>query len=485
MELGFAPNGRGGQNGALFDHRAFIVTPNLEMMQRNKPTPSESKRSGEFAQLIRLALPLMGAQLAQMGMGVVDTVMAGRVGAVDLAGVALGGSVLWPVMLLSMGFLQAITPTVAQLNGAKRQGEIGEYIRQGLWLAIVSTIVICLVITNAGPYYAFMGVAPDAVAVALPYLAATAWGIPALMGYFTLRFLAEGLGFTRPALFIAVTALLLKIPLNYLFIYGGPGIPAMGGVGCGYATAIVMWVELIAIVIVVTRQRFHPVGWIDRFSWPQWEKIQHLMVIGLPIGATLFFEVGFFTFVTILLGRFGAEIVASHTIAMNLGGITFMFPLALGMAATIRVGFNIGAGRPDLARRTAQVAVASTVIIAMFCALIVVIGREVIADLYTNDVTVLALAAELMLFVAVFQLFDNCQATAIGALRGYKDTRVPMLMTLIGYWFIGLPVAATLGFGWLGNPLGVHGFWYGLIVSLICVAAMVVSRLFFVARRSL
>jgi MATE family multidrug resistance protein len=305
------------------------------------------------------------------------------------------------------------------------------------------------------------------------------------MGYFTLRFLAEGLGFTRPALFIAGSALALKIPLNYLFIYGGPGVPAMGGVGCGYATAIVMWFELIAILLVVTGRRFSHVGWHTRFSWPQWDKIRHLMVIGIPIGATLFFEVGFFTFVTVLLGRFGAEIVASHTIAMNLGGLTFMFPLALGMASTIRVGFNLGAGRPDLARRTARVAVASTVLIAMVCAFAVVVGREVIAGLYTKDGTVLVLAAELMLFVAVFQLFDNCQATAIGALRGYKDTRVPMLMTLIGYWFIGLPVATTLGFGWIGEPLGVYGFWYGLIVALICVATMVVSRLFIVARRSL
>lgn len=441
-------------------------------------------RTGELGHLLRLALPLMAAQLAQVGMGVVDTVMAGRLGAVDLAGVALGGSVMWPAMLLFMGFLQAITPTVAQLNGAGQQGEIGEVIRQGLWLAIACAVAVCLVITLcAGGYYRLMAVDSRAVAISIPYLQAAAWGVPGVLGYFVLRFLAEGLGFTRPAMYIAILALLLKIPLNYLFMYGAGGLTGLGGVGCGVSTAIIMWFELAAMLWVVTRPRFDHTGWRSRFTLPRWDIVRQLMGIGLPIGATLFFEVGFFTFVTILIGRFGAETVASHTIAMNLGGITFMFPLALGMAATIRVGFNIGSGQPARARQTAWVAVASTISIALIAAVIVVSGRHIIAAAYSNDPAVLELAASLMLFVAVYQVFDNCQATAIGALRGYKDTRVPMFITLVGYWFVGLPVAASLGFGWIGEPLHVYGFWLGLAVALALVACLVCARLWFVSGR--
>lgn len=451
-------------------------------MESTTPTLDAAATRSEFGQLFRLAWPLMGAQLAQMGMGVLDTVMAGRLSAVDLAGVALGGTVMWPTMLLMMGVIQAVTPTVSQLNGARRHHEIGEVIRQALWMALLAATVICLVITHARPWYQLMEVDPAAVEVAVPYLAASAWGIPALMGYFVLRFLVEGLGFTRPAMIIAVSALILKIPLNYVFMYGAFGLPELGGVGCGVATAIIMWFEVISISIFVLQRRFDYVELKARFSWPRWTPIKRLLIIGIPIGATVFFEVGLFSLTTVLLGRFGADVVASHTIAMNLGGITFMFPLALGIAATIRVGFNVGSGQPLQARRTAAVAIGSTVTLAAIAAILVVAFRGFIASLYTTDADVRALASVLMLFVAVFQLFDNCQATAIGALRGYKDTRTPMFITLVGYWLIGLPIGCTLGYGWLGEPMGVYGFWVALVIALATVAISVCARLWWLSR---
>ncbi len=431
--------------------------------------------------LLNLALPLMGAQMAQMGMGVVDTVMAGRFGTVDLAGIALGGAVMWPCMMLMMGFLQAVTPTVAQLNGSGRQDLVGEVIRQALWIALVASILIVIALNNAAPYYRLMSVDEAAVAVSIPYLQAAAWGIPAVMGYFVLRFLAEGLGFTKPAMYIAATALLLKVPLNYIFMNGLFGLPKLGGVGCGYATAIVMWLELVIIIFVVTGSRFERVGWHRKFSLPDWSRIRRLLVIGLPIGATLFFEIGMFTFITILVGRFGSDTVSSHTIAMNLGGITFMIPLALGIAASIRIGFNVGAERLDFARETARVAMMCTLTVAGVAIVLVVNIRHWIASLYTTDPNVLELATTLMLFVAVFQVFDNCQATAIGALRGYKDTRMPMIFTLAGYWLFGLPLSACLGFGWLGEPMGIYGFWIGLILALFAVSVCAVGRLYWIS----
>ena len=251
----------------------------------------------------------MGAQLAQMGMGVVDAVMAGQYGSLDLAGVALGGSLFWPVMLLVMGLVQAVTPTVAQLNGAGRQAAIGEVIRQGLWLALVGGIAAAVILNNISQVYVWMSVDPAAAAISVPYLHMASFGVPALMCFFCLRFLADGMGFTRPALFISLTALCLKVPLNYVLIYGKFGAPEMGGVGAGLAQAIIMWLQLLLILIVVTRRRFRSTGWQEKFSRPDWLHIKRLLIIGVPIGATIFAEMGLFSLTTILLGRFGAETV--------------------------------------------------------------------------------------------------------------------------------------------------------------------------------
>lgn len=441
--------------------------------------------SREFGRLVLLALPLLGAQLAQMGMGVVDTIMAGHISAQDLAGIALGGAVLWPVILLMMGTLQALTPGTAQLSGAGRYSEIGELTRQTLWLALIAALFICLVITHSQPYYDLIGIDPAAKAISLPYLKATAWGVPALMGYFVLRFLSEGMGYTRPAMIIAILALALKVPLNYIFMYGKLGLPAYGGVGCGYSSAIVMWLEFFAILYFVLGKRFIKTGWREKFSWPDRKIMGELLYVGFPIGATVFLEIGIFTLITALLGRFGSEMVASHSIAMNFGGLTFMFPLALGMAATIRVGFNVGSGDLLAARQTALAAMITTFVMAFMAAAIIMLSKEFIASLYTNDVGVRELAIRLMIFVAFFQVFDHCQATAIGALRGYKDTRLPMWVTLAGYWCIGLPVGCVLGFGWGVEPMGIYGFWIGLIVGLGLVAFTIVPRLWWLSGNEL
>jgi len=431
----------------------------------------------ETGSLLHLAWPLLAAQLAQMGMGVVDTVMSGRVSADDLAGVSLGGSIMWPVMMLITGVLQAVTPTVSQLNGANKHSEIGEVIRQALFMAAFGSVFIIFILTNAKPIYTLMEVDPDAARISVAYLKATAWGMPAVMAYFVLRFLCEGMGYTRPAMLIAISALLLKIPLNLVFIHGYFGMPALGGVGCGVATAIVMWFEFIIICLVALGKRFDVVGWQRRWSAPSFTRITSLLRIGAPIGATMFFEMGLFSGITILLGRFGSEVVAAHTIAMNLGGLTFMFPLALGMATTIRVGFNVGAGNLSGARLTAKVALLLTVIAAALLAIFVVAFRAQVAGLYSSEVQVLTLATSLMAFVAVYQLFDNVQATVLGALRGYKDTHVPMIITLVGYWVVGLPLGCILGFGWFGEPMGVYGFWIAMVVSLALVAISVCYRL--------
>ncbi|MDA1075977.1 MAG: MATE family efflux transporter [Proteobacteria bacterium] len=431
----------------------------------------------ETGHLLKLALPLMGAQLAQMGMGVTDAVMAGRYSSVDLAGVALGGSLFWPIMMLIMGLVQAVTPTVSQLNGARRYSEIGEVIRQGLWIALAGGIVASLLMNNIEPLYHALDVDPAAVAISVPYLHMTSLGVPALMCFFCLRFLADGMGFTKPALYIAVGALICKIPLNYALIYGKFGLPEMGGVGCGVAQAILMWVQLGLIVLVVTRKRFDVTGWRKRISPPDWQRIKRLLIIGVPIGATIFAEMGLFSLTTLLLGQFGSDVVASHNIAMNINGVLFMPALALGMAATIRIGFRVGAGEIAEARTTAGIAMAATIGIAVLGCAAIYFLRGWMVSAYTVDPAVAAVSTTLLLFVVFFLVFDASQSTSVGALRGYKDTRIPMYIALFSYWVVGLPLECILGFGLIGEPMGVYGFWIGLSFGVGTAAFLLCYRL--------
>ncbi len=428
----------------------------------------------EIRRLFHIALPLMGAQLAQMGMGVSDAIMAGQYSSADLAGVALGGSLLWPTMLLMMGLIQAVTPVVAQLNGARNYPEIGEVIRQGLWMALLGGVVGVLILNNIGPVYQLLGVDPVATQISIPYLAMASLGFPALMCFFCLRFLADGMGFTRPAMFIAMIALCLKIPLNYVLIYGKFGLPEMGGVGCGLANGIINWFQLLAIILVVSRKRFDITGWRNRFALPDWRRIKPLLIIGLPIGASIFAEVGLFSFTTLLLGRLGADTVSAHNIAMNMNGVLFMPAMALGMAATIRIGFRVGATEIREARTTAALAIATTIIVALCGSVFIYFARFDLVKLYTLDMDVANQASTLLLFVSFFLIFDAIQSTAAGALRGFKDTRVPMWIALFSFWVIGLPLECILGFGWIGEPMGVYGFWIGLAIG-VGTAAMLLS----------
>ena len=433
----------------------------------------------EFRHLLRLALPIVLTQLSQMGMGVADTIMAGRYGAADLAGVALGGNLFWPTIMLLAGVIMAVVPSVSQLHGSGRQAAAGEVVRQAAFIALAGGVVLVICYRNARGLFEFIGVDPLAVPIAAAYLEALSWGTLPLLGYFTLRYLCEGMSWTLPAMLVAFFGLLLKIPLNYLFIYGGLGVPAMGGVGCGWASAVVIWLELIVLVAVVVRSRIQVTGVFSRFSRPNATAILRLVKLGLPIGLTTFLEFSMFSVVTLLIGRLGVNAVAAHQIATNMGGLAFMVPMAIGMAVAIRVGFNVGAGNLPGARRSGWVALGVALAFALVAALILYFARAPIAALYSNDPGVLVLAAELMVFVAVYQFVDDTQVTALGALRGFKDTRTPMIIALVAYWTVGLPLGVVLGFGWVTLPgfEGVRGFWVGLSAGL-CVASLVLTARF-------
>jgi len=438
----------------------------------------------ELNKLIRLGSPVVAAQMAQMGMGVVDTIMAGRASAHDLAGVALGGNIIWPSMILLMGVLMALTPTISRLHGAGRTADTGEVVRQGLWMAVVTSAAVLLLVSQAGAAYRFIGVDPDIIPLAEQYVLIASIGLPGVMFFNVFRYLCDGMGNTRPAMVVAFSALGLKIFLNWVFVFGNLGMPAMGGIGCAWSTAIVMWYECAAMLWVVSRPYYRQrTGLFSRFSLPDFKRIADLLRLGVPIGLTAFFEIAAFSMVTLLVARLGATAVAAQQIAFSINGVAFMIPLGLGMAASIRVGHELGAGRNDGARLAALVALGASLGYALLAAAVLVFGRESIVGLFTRDAEVAILGAQLLLFVALYQIVDDAQATAIGGLRGYKDTRIPMIIALCGYWGVALPVGAGLGLGWFGIELGVYGFWIGLALGLTVVAIALVWRLLRLSRR--
>lgn len=444
------------------------------------PAESRLQRSStEVCSLLKLAIPIIIAQLAHTSMGFVDAVMAGRVSPRDLAAVALGNSIWVPVFLLMTGILLATTPKVAQRFGAGAQAEIGPLVRQALWLALAVGGCAATLLWNAEIILTQMQVDPALIEPAMGYLRAIACGLPAVALYHVLRCFSDGLGHTRPSMILGLGGLALNIPLNYIFIYGKLGLPAMGGVGCGWATGLVMgFMFLCMLWWVKWAPAYQSSQVFSRFDWPNWTVLKRLLSVGMPIGIAVFAESSIFAVIALLIGGLGATVVAGHQIALNFSAMVFMIPYSLGMAATVRIGQALGRGEPHAARFAAGISVATALAYACLSASLVLLFREQIAQIYSPDPAVIAVAMTLLVYSALFQFSDAIQVTAVGALRGYQDTRVTMLLTLFAYWGIGLPVGYALGLSdWFGTPSGPSGLWQGLVVGLTCAAAMLAVRL--------
>lgn len=433
----------------------------------------------ELRSLLALAAPIMIAQLANTAMGFVDTVMAGRVSPRDLASVALGNSIWVPVFLLMTGILLATTPKVALRFGGGLYREIGPLVRQALWLALLVGCAAATLLWNAQSVLHLMRVEEQLIEPAMGYLRAVACGFPAVALYHVLRCYSDALGHTRPSMMLGIGGLLLNIPANYIFIYGKFGLPALGGVGCGWATGLVMWCMLLGMFWWVTWAPYYRSSELfKRFDWPHWPTLKRLLSVGLPIGVSVFAEASIFSVIALLIGGLGATVVAGHQIALNFSSMVFMIPYSLGMAVTVRVGQALGRGAPREARFAAGVGMVTALAYACVSASAMLLNRAHIAELYTPDASVIAVATGLIIYSALFQFSDAIQVTAAGALRGYQDTRATMLITLFAYWGIGLPVGYSLGLSNLwGEPSGPRGLWQGLVVGLTCAALMLGIRL--------
>ncbi|HHY0315473.1 TPA: MATE family efflux transporter [Yersinia enterocolitica] len=434
----------------------------------------------EARSLLALAIPVVIAQLSQTAMGVVDTIMAGSVSATDMAAVAVGTSIWLPAILFGHGLLLALTPTVAQLNGSGRRNQIAHQVRQGFWLAFCVSVLIMVVIYNSDHIIMRMhNIDPVLADKAVGFLHVIMWGAPGYLFFQVLRNQCEGLSKTKPGMVIGFIGLLVNIPINYIFIYGKFGAPALGGVGCGVATGTVYWVMFLMMRWYVTRARSQQDIKLEKgFAAPDWQVMKRLGGLGLPVALALFFEVTLFAVVALLVSPLGIVAVAGHQIALNFSSLMFMLPMSLSVAATIRVGFRLGQGSVENARVAAYTSIAVGLMLACVTAIFTVIFREHIALLYNKTPEVVIMASHLMLLAALYQLSDAIQVIGSGVLRGYKDTRSIFFITFTAYWLLGLPTGYVLGLtDYIVPAMGPSGFWIGFVIGLTSAAILMALRI--------
>ncbi len=439
----------------------------------------------EAKKLLRLTGPLVLAQLSQTAMGFVDTVMAGRVGAVDLAAVAVGSSLFFPVFLFMVGLLTAVTPLVAQAHGRGDRAGVRHSIRAGMVIGLLTGTCLMPVLWLMTPAMIRMGVSAEVVPITGQYLFAVSWGLPVAGVFLALRNGGDGMGMPRLSMIAGFLGLLVNIIANYLLIYGKLGLPALGGVGCGWATSLSLLAMLLFMALLLKKLR--GVGTDGLFRPGRERLIQSIpsfLRLGLPMGGALFIECSIFAVIALFIAQLGAEVVAAHQIALNFASLLYMLPYSLATALTVRIGFAIGQERMGQLRRIAWTGLGLALGGATLTCLLILIFSHNIAAMYSPDPGVRTLSATLLCMAAIFQLPDAVQTNCAGILRGCKDTKVPLLLMLLSYWGLGLPVGYGMGLGGLaGMQPGPLGFWIGLILALTTAAGLLGYRVQVMLRR--
>ena len=430
----------------------------------------------ELVALLTVAGPLVLAQLAQNGMSFIDTVMVGRLGAGPLAGLALGAVAFNFAYLLAMALLLSVSPVVAQAVGGGRHEVAARALRHGLVLAVAIAVPLSLVVANLAPVLGRLGQDAAVLVGANEYLRAVAPGVFGALAFVALRGFLEGNGQTRPVMVIALLGVALNAALNEVLIFGRLGLPRLGVAGAGVATSVTYLAMAVAAAFTISR------GYRSLRVFRGWRVegrvVRELLALGWPISLTLGFEVSLFTGTALVMGFFGEGPLAGHQIAMQTASMSFMVPLGVGIATSVRVGQAAGRGDADGVRRAGWTGVAVAAAFMTLTAALYLLAPRLVTSIYldVNDpanLVVVGYAATFLSLAGAFQLFDGVQVSAVGALRGLKDTRVPMLITLLSYWVVGFPTGLMCAFA---LDLGPRGMWYGLIVGLACAAVLLSWR---------
>jgi MATE family multidrug resistance protein len=421
-----------------------------------------------------LAYPVMLSQLGHVLVGVADNLMVGKLGAVPLAASSLANAVFFLLLTFGIGVSYAITPLVAAADGADNRSTIAQVLKHGLLINIVTGVLLFVIVLLGGNALNFMNQPEDVVALAIPYLAVITFSVIPFMLFQTFRQFAEGLSMTKQAMYITVSANIMNVILNYIFIYGKLGVPAMGLLGAGWATLIsrvLMGLMMLGFVYYHKTFKQYRAGFsLGNYSMAY---IKKMLGIGVPAAFQFAFEVSAFAGAAIVIGWFGANALAAHQIAINFVSISYMMASGLSAAATIRVGNQLGKEDIITLRRAAFTIFIMVGAFMVVCGIIFYFGRYYFPSFYINDSEVINLAASLIVIAAFFQLSDGIQVVSLGALRGLKDVKVPTIVTFIAYWVLGLPIGYWLGFKYDYGPIGI---WIGLLIGLSAAAIMLSFR---------
>lgn len=430
----------------------------------------------KMKQLLVVLLPLLGTQLAMFAMSFFDIFMSGHYHSVHLAGVAIGTSLWIPVQTGLSGILLAVTPIVAQLVGAGRKEPVPFKVMQAVYVSLaISAAVLLIGAATVDPILRSMSLEEPVYRIARGYLAAIALGIPGLFLYTVIRCFIEALGHTRTTMLITFISLPINGALNYIFIFGKLGMPALGGVGAGLASAVTYWIICGIAWYVASRLEpfasYRIMRELYAVSLPAWKE---LLKVGLPIGLAIFFETSIFAAVTLLMSEYNTMTIAAHQAAINFASFLYMIPLSISMALTILIGFETGAGRYRDARVYGQLGIGFAVGLAALCTLMLLLFREPIAGIYTKEPALLELTGQFLVYAIFFQFSDAIAAPIQGALRGYKDVNVTLVVALVSYWVVGLPLGYALAHY---SAMGPFGYWIGLSTGLALGAVGLFLRL--------
>jgi MATE family multidrug resistance protein len=434
----------------------------------------------ETKSFLKLAAPMFGSQVALQLIGINSVIQSGNYSSEVLAGILMANGLYWPLMFGLGGVIFFVTPMVAQLFGANKLKEIGPLVRQAMWLVIPIVLFIMILLGQASKLLVFVGVEEGIIKHTDEYLSMFIFAIPPIMLSQPLRSLSEGITRPRPIMYINIGMLVMAVIGNYCFIYGNWGFPEMGARGAGLSAIIGTWTALFTLIFYVWwSKNYKSTEFFSRFDWPSLRVIKDILRGGIPLGLSNFFEIGMFSGSTLILGSLGSQVVAAHGIALNIGGLLFMVPMSIGLAAAVRVGNKVGEQDFKGARYSSFYAVKFGTSLGLINSFLLLLFAElIVSSIFTDDQAVISTAVVLLMFAALFQVADAVAMCGMGSLRGYKDTFGPMLIVFVAYWLIGLPFGYSLAVTdtW-AVTLGAAGMWSGMCIGLIIAASCMLWRL--------
>ena len=445
----------------------------------------------EIRAMIALSIPIALTQIAQMALHTTDVVMTGRLGPHALAAGQLGHNMFFPVFITTIGVLFATSAMFAQELGARRYKGVRRTVRQGFWVIAVVTLPAWLIFWHAEAVLVHvLGQDPALAPRSAEYAFGAMWGFPFMAGFSLLRNFIAAHARPRAALWILVAGIAVNAFADWVLMFGKFGLPRMELFGLGLATTLVQAVMFFALLaVVLTDRRWRRYHILVRFWRPDWPRFREVWAVGLPIGFTKLAEAGLFAASGFMVGLIGVDALAGHAVALQYSAIAFMVPFGIAQAATVRVGLAIGRGDPDGARRAGRVAMVVGLLVVIPLALLFVTAGRTLAGLFLSagdghGEAAVGYAVSFLAMAGVFQLADGGQAVTAGVLRGYKDTRVPMVIALIGYWAVGIGAAVLLAFGlgfggigvWGGLALGLAVVWVALVLRFRAVTRTVTMR---------